>query len=371
MSTRTLTLRTALLLCLALALLSVLAVPALGAGPGYNLYFGDLHAHTGYSDGASGTTPWDAFPAAIAAGADFMALTEHYSTSNAYEAWTMDEWEWADLKAAAAHYTSSSFTALPAYEYYLVAHSGEINTFDIADLPPKQVFLGPDRIAAYQEWIAAQGGVGQFNHPTYVTDEFNDFAGRTSVRDEAMGLLEAYNDGFTEQSYIKALDAGWHVLPSANSDTHQADWITGEDTRTVLLAPSLSAADLYAAMRAQRGYGTLDKDLHIRFSVNDGVMGSTLPRSSRYTADVRIWDPDALAGDVRDAITSVEIVTGGGVVVRSLALSPAAGCKTIAWQPSLPAGAGYFWVRVSTASAEGAGGAPGVTAWTAPVWSGR
>ena len=58
-----------------------------------------------------GTTPWDAFTAAIAAEADFMALTEHYSTSNAYEAWTMDELEWANLKAAAAHFTSSSFVA--------------------------------------------------------------------------------------------------------------------------------------------------------------------------------------------------------------------------------------------------------------------
>ena len=41
---------------------------------GYNLYFGDLHAHTGYSDGASGTTAWDVFPVASESGADFMAL---------------------------------------------------------------------------------------------------------------------------------------------------------------------------------------------------------------------------------------------------------------------------------------------------------
>ena len=371
MSTRILTLRTALLLCLALALLAVAAVPALGAAPGYDLYFGDLHAHTGYSDGASGTTPWDAFPAAIAAGADFMALTEHYSTSNAYEPWTMNEWEWADLKAAAAHYTSRSFVALPAYEYWLLADVGEINTYGIAELPPKQVFLGPDRLARYQEWIEAHGGVGQFNHPNYVTHDFKDFAGWTATRDAAMGMLEVYNDGYIEASYVKALDAGWHVLPSANSDTHDADWIAGEDTRTVLLARSLSATDLTAAMRAQRGYGTLDKNLHIRFSVNGGVMGSTLPRSSRYAADVRIWDPDALAGDTGDAVTKVEIVSGGGAVVRSLSLSTSTGSKTITWRPSLPTKAKYFWVRVTTASADTAGGAPGVTAWTAPVWTGR
>jgi hypothetical protein len=375
MSTRHLMRRTALVLCTALAGLACAAAPAMAAqpsAPAYDLYFGDLHAHTGYSDGASGTTPWDAFPAAIAADADFMALTEHYSTSNAYEAWTMDETEWADLKDAAAFFTSSSFVAMPAYEYYLVSHTGEINVFNVSELPPKQVFLGPTRLGMFYDWLALQpGGVGQYNHPTYVTDDFKDFNQYSATRDAGMGLLEVYNDVVTESSYVKALDAGWHVMPSANSDTHAADWISGHDMRTVLLAPDLTPADLYAAMRAQRGYATLDKNLSIRFSVNGGVMGSTLTRASAYSADVKIWDPDALAGRAADAVTRVEIVADGGTVVRSLALSPAAGSRTVTWKPTgLPRTAGYLWLRVSTAS-DDVTGLPGVTAWTAPVWTGR
>jgi hypothetical protein len=51
---------------LAAAFLALAVAGPAGADPtaarpatavGYNLYFGDLHAHTGYSDGASGTTP--------------------------------------------------------------------------------------------------------------------------------------------------------------------------------------------------------------------------------------------------------------------------------------------------------------------------
>ncbi len=124
---------------------------------GYNLYFGDLHAHTGYSDGASGTTPWDAFPVGRDSGADFMALTEHYSTSNAYEAWTMDELEWLDLKKAAAYFTSSSFVAMPAYEFYLVAHSGEFNVFNVSELPPKMEILGPERLGLFYDWLSLSG----------------------------------------------------------------------------------------------------------------------------------------------------------------------------------------------------------------------
>ena len=371
----------ALVALLATALLALAVAGAASAGPtptgpaatGYDLYFGDLHAHTGYSDGASGTTPWDAFPVGRDSGADFMALTEHYSTSNAYEAWTMDETEWADLKKAAAYFTSSSFVAMPAYEFYLVAHSGEFNVFNVSELPPKMEILGPERLGLFYDWLAQQpGGAGQFNHPTYVGDEFNDFAGQSVARDAGMGMVEVYNDGFTEGSYIKALDAGWHVMPSANSDTHEADWIWGRDMRTVLLAQKLTAADLYAAMRAQRGYATLDKNLGVRFSVNGGVMGSTLSgAASSYTAEVKISDPDALAGRPADAVTLVEIVSDRGVVVRSLRPSAAAGSRSITWTvKGLPTTAGYFWVRVSTAS-DDVNMRPGVTAWTAPVWTGR
>jgi hypothetical protein len=343
------------------------------APPAYNLYFGDLHAHTAYSDGASGTTPWDAFAVGRDAGADFMALTEHYSATNTYEAWTMDETEWADLKAAAAYYTSNSFVAIPAYEFYLAAHSGEFNVFNVRDLPPKMEITGPQRLGLFFDWLIQQpGGVAQFNHPTYVTDEFNDFTGQSAARDEGMGMVEVYNDEFFEESYVKALDVGWHVMPTANSDTHEADWIWGRDMRTVLLAKSLTAPDLYAAMRAQRGYGTLDKNLSIRFSVNGSVMGSTLAgTASAYTADVKIWDPDALAGRASDAVTLVEVVSDGGAVVRSYKPSAAAGTKTITWTAKgLPVNARYFWVRVSTAS-DDVSGVPGVTAWTAPVWTGR
>ncbi|HJW76416.1 MAG TPA: CehA/McbA family metallohydrolase [Thermoleophilia bacterium] len=362
----------------ALVILLLAAVLALGvaapasAAPVYDLYFGDLHAHTGYSDGASGTTPWDAFPVGKASGADFMALTEHHSTSNAYEPWTMDEQEWQDLKAVAEHFTSSSFVAIPAYEYWLVANNGELNVFNVPDLPPKQEFLGPDRLPMFYDWLSGwPGAVAQFNHPTYVTHDFKDYFGYSVSRDASMGLIEVFNDVVTQENYVKALDAGWHLMPSANSDTHDTNWIWGSDVRTVLLAERLTPAGLYAALRAQRGYATLDKNLHITFSMNGAVMGSTVRPASSYTADVKIWDPDALAGSTNDAVTQVEIVADGGEVVHTLKPTGAAGTQTITWRvKALSTTARYFWVRVSTAS-EDFNHAPGVTAWTAPVWTGR
>ena len=330
----------------------------------YNLYFGDLHTHTGYSDAYEDSTPWDAYAAAVSAGADFMAVTDHISIWHAYEAFTMTVEQWEDSLAAADFYTSDTFVAMPGYEAWMLANVGEINVYDTRDLPPtKPLGYRLDRLPNFYDWLARSGAIGQFNHPLYVSDNFMDYAFYTETRDTGMAAIEVYNDEFTEASYIMALDAGWHVMPSANSDTHYSDWIAGHEMRTVLLAPSLTPDDLYDAMRENRGYATLDKNLRVSYTLNDGAMGSVLsPLVSAYTARIHIEDPDGAA----DAITLVELVSDGGAVVASLSADDA----TIDWEVLLDSESSrYYYIRVTTAS--GIDGLPGVTAWTAPVWTGR
>jgi hypothetical protein len=361
------------LLILGILCFSQSVATAQAGGKKYNLYFGDLHNHTGYSDAYEPSTPWEAFPAAIAAGADFMALTEHVSTSHAYEAWTMDMEEWADLQLAADYYTSPKFVAMPAYEFWLLANNGEINVYNTPNIPDKMTFKGPERLADFYDWLAQQpGAVGQFNHPLYVSDNFKDYSFYDESRDVGMGLLEVYNDEFYEESFVMALDAGWHVMPSSNADTHYSDWIAGHELRTVLLAHRLTPDHLCEAMSARRGYATMDKNLRIYYTLDGEIMGEILsgPAAS-HTASIEVSDPDAIAGDVNDAVTLIEIVSDGGAVVAGLSLDPGASVQTINWTvPGLPAEARYFYVRVSTASNDVTGLA-GVTAWTAPVWTGN
>lgn len=343
------------------------AVPAKdsGAPVAYRLYFGDLHTHTAYSDAWEGT-PWEAYQAAIDGGADYMAITDHVSIWNAYKGLTMDSAEWADTLAAADYYTSKKFVAMAGYEAWLLGHLGEINVYNIRELPPEEP-LGYrlDRLPDFYDWLARQpGAIGQFNHPYYMTDDYEDYGHYTEARDGAMNIIEVWNAEFTEDSYVMALDAGWHLMPSVNSDTHNPDWIAGYEMRTVLLAEKLTPEDLYAAMSSCRGYGTLDKNLRISYTLNGMVMGSTLaPRVSTYTAVIHIEDPD---GTAKDAITLVEVVSDGGVVVASV---PTSGTVVDLTIPLASGTAHYYYVRVTTASS--LDGEAGVTAWTAPVWTGR
>jgi hypothetical protein len=331
----------------------------------YNLYFGDLHTHTGYSDAYDKeSTPWDAFQAAIDADADFMAVTDHIAIWNAYHAYVADPEEWADLLAAADYYTSEDFVAMAGYEAWMLANCGEVNVYNVRDLPPEQT-LGhrQDRLANFYDWLAAQpGGIGQFNHPLYVSDNFEDYAFYTETRDIGMSVIEVHNEDFYEDSYIMALDAGWHIMPAANSDTHYSDWIAGHEMRTVLLAESLTPEDLYDAMSGCRGYATLDKNLEISYTLDGAVMGSILSTADgTYTASIRISDPDGL----KDEITLVEIVSDGGEVIEAI---PTSGYSVELTVDIDSDDARYFYVRVTTASP--LEGSAGVTAWTSPVWTG-
>ena len=364
-----------LMTILSMVALVVLVAPFLAtnvaSGPGpkrpattYNPYFGDLHSHTSYSDAWEGT-PWDAYQAAVDAGADYMAVTDHVAFWNAYSGLTMDPEEWADTLAAADYYTSKKFVAMAGYEAWLLGHLGEINVFNVRELPLEEP-LGYrfDRLPEFYNWLESRGAIGQFNHPYYMTDNYEDYGHYTEIRDKAMNIIEVWNSQVTEDSYVMALDAGWHVMPSANSDTHNPDWIAGYEMRTVLLAESLTPQNLYAAMSACRGYATLDKNLRISYTLNGIVMGSVLPTvTDTFVASIHIEDPD---GTPSDAITLVEIVSDGGIVVASI---PTSGNVVDLNVPLNSDSAHYYYLRVTTAS--NLDGVPGVTAWTAPVWTGR
>ncbi len=338
----------------------------------YNLYFGDLHAHTRYSDAWEGT-PADAFAAARAAGADFMATTDH--------SFMLSPEEWEQTLQAAADYTTDTFVAIPSYEFWMPGF-GEVNIFNSSEAPPSNPGLHRPRLKIprwavpgfFYDLLAAQSGaVGLWVHPTDYGDNFDDFAYWNETRDQGMGLLEIHNYGSWsmpyalleyEASYIMALDQGWHVMPAANSDTHSPDWISGSEVRTVLLAENLTHADLYAAMSAGRGYATLDKNLRIHYTLNGAIMGSVLESpGSSYTANIHIEDPD---GGVNEAITLVEVISDGGEVVTSLPANTVNFDDEITFSSDT---AHYFYLRVTTAS--NVSGGEGVTAWTAPVWTGR
>lgn len=325
--------------------------------PEWNLYFGQLHAHTSLSDG-SGTVQ-EAFEyAAKVKGLDFFAVTDHSDSFDNALLGTIGtdgtpiSTEWAMGKAAAAAVTNKNFVGLFGYEMTWTEDMalGHINTFNT---PGWQTRDQIDTLEGYYAALAGvPGSVSQFNHPGHQYGNFQEFSRYDPRYDDVIQLIEIGKVGKWDayEYYIRALDAGWHLAPTNNQNNHNGSWGDASDVRTVILAKELTEAALYDAMANHRVYATEDKDLAIRYALNGAVMGSFLPPAETLTVTVSLEDP------TDEAIGTVEVIGNRGKVLETREIQEASAELTL----EVPLGCDYYFLRVTQGDGE--------TAVTAPVW---
>lgn len=329
----------------------------------WNLYFGQLHAHTDISDGAGSVE--EAFQyASQVDGLDFLAVTDHSDSFDNADMGAIDadgadiSADWAAGKQAAASVTNGDFVGLFGFEMTWPEDKqlGHISTFntpgwqtrDQADFENVPTALEN----YYKALTAVPGSVSQFNHPDTVHGDFERFDHYSPQYDAAVSLLEvAGEDGVVDCEYYDlALDKGWHVAPTNNQNNHNGQWGDASEARTVVLAKSLTEEALYAAMKDRRVYATQDSDLAIYYELNGTVMGSIIPKSENAAVTVFLSDP------TDEAIGSVEVVADGGAVLVSEYV------ETPSQVLELPASGGrsYYYLRITQPD--------GDVAITAPVW---
>lgn len=329
----------------------------------WNLYFGQLHAHTDISNGAGSVE--EAFQyASQVDGLDFFAVTDHSDSFDNADMGAIDadgadiSADWAAGKQAAASVTGEDFVGLFGFEMTWPEDKqlGHISTFntpgwqtrDQADFENVPTALEN----YYKALTSVPGSVSQFNHPDDIHGDFERFDHYSPQYDAAVSLLEvAGEDGVVDCEYYDlALDKGWHVAPTNNQNNHNGQWGDASDARTVVLAKDLTEEALYAAMKDRRVYATQDSDLAIYYELNGTVMGSIIPKSKSAAVTVFLSDP------TDEAIGSVEVVTDGGAVLVSEYV------ETPSQVLELPASGGrsYYYLRITQPD--------GDVAVTAPVW---
>lgn len=329
----------------------------------WNLYFGQLHAHTDISNGAGSVE--EAFQyASQVDGLDFFAVTDHSDSFDNADMGAIDadgadiSADWAAGKQAAASVTGEDFVGLFGFEMTWPEDKqlGHISTFntpgwqtrDQADFENVPTALEN----YYKALTSVPGSVSQFNHPDTVHGDFERFDHYSPQYDAVVSLLEvAGEDGVVDCEYYDlALDKGWHVAPTNNQNNHNGQWGDASEARTVVLAKDLTEESLYAAMKDRRVYATQDSDLAIYYELNGTVMGSIIPKSEEAEITVFLSDP------TDEAIGSVEVVADGGeAIVRQWVETP-----TKMLELSVPSGYSYYYLRVTQPD--------GDVAVTAPVW---
>lgn len=286
-----------------------------------NIYFGDLHSHTGYSDGQD--TPQQAFISARANGVDFFAVTEH--------GFMLSDAEWQDLRVQANAATiNGQFVAIAGFEYS--PDTGHINVFD-SDTFVHKDDPNYDTLEEFYAWLVNHPtAFAQFNHPKkdLVFDwNFNDFAFYPAA-DQKMVLQELE----VAEQFFLSLNKGWHLGTLKNHDTHERNW--GCCPLMGVVAANLTREGIFEALRARRTFFVSpgDHNLALVLQANGYWMGSAVPSPAMLNFTISAYNPDSPGGELNFRLYD------NGVPVASARL-PATQITT--WTPTVPALYGHYY----------------------------
>ena len=357
----------------------------------FQRYFGQLHSHTQYSDGAGSLDSALAYVKALPdnANVDFVAFTDHsnyfdksgaanpegalYDMTKATE-YSQQTWKsYKDAVAAFNTENAGSMVAIAGFEMTWSGGPGHINTFNTPGIVSRNNTTLNNKtkdagLQAYYKLLSQKEGansISQFNHPGTTFGNFIDFGYWDAVVDTRMYMVEVGNGegqigagGYypSYEQYIMALDKGWHVAPTNNQDNHKGKWGNANDARDVILTDDFTEDGIYAALRARRMYATEDKNLELDYTVNGNMMGSIIDVPEKLNFEISFNDPDPT-----DSIAKVELVVNSGKVAYTWdsAADLAKGSVSVELAPEYT----YYFVRVTEGD--------GDLAVTAPVWVGE
>ena len=357
----------------------------------FQRYFGQLHSHTQYSDGAGSLESALDYVKNLpkSANVDFVAFTDHsnyfdksgaanpegalYDMTKATE-YSQQTWKsYKDAVAAFNTENAGSMVAIAGFEMTWSGGPGHINTFNTPGIVSRNNTTLNNKtkdagLQAYYKLLSQAEGansISQFNHPGTTFGNFIDFGYWDAVVDTRMYMVEVGNGegqigagGYypSYEQYIMALDKGWHVAPTNNQDNHKGRWGNANDARDVILTDDFSEQGIYDALRAIRMYATEDKNLDLDYTVNGNMMGSIIDVPEKLNFEISFNDPDRT-----DSIAKVELVVNSGKVAYTWdsAADLAKGSVSVELAPEYT----YYFVRVTEGD--------GDLAVTAPVWVGE
>lgn len=356
--------------------------------PKYNLYFGQLHSHTTYSDGSGTLNDALNYINKInkSDNVDFTAFTDHSNyfdtktevnpeaslynkslmTAGSQTLWNEYKGKIAEFNAAAEN---RGVIALGGFEMTWSGGPGHINTWNTEGIVSRNNTTLNNKtndagMKAYYALLSQPEGaasVSQFNHPGTTFGTFSDFAYWDPEIDSRITLVEVGNGegaigsgGYfpSYNYYTMALDKGWHVAPTNNQDNHKGKWGNANDARDVIITDNFTEQGIYDALKDRKVYATEDKNLEITYTVNDEFMGSII-KEVPETLNLKV-----LLNDADDEIQKAEVIANSGRVVYSWDVNAMSKELNVTLKPDYS----YYYIRVKEKD--------GDIAVTAPVWVG-
>ncbi|MBA4312452.1 MAG: hypothetical protein C0417_07460 [Chlorobiaceae bacterium] len=347
----------------------------------YNIYFGDNHSHSWYSDGNQDqnkltyTTPVArsiTWARSNRSSLDFMGISDH--NHNESLNMTLAYWR-SGVREADSVNMDGNFVGMYGQEWGTISGGGHVLVYGTDKLfgwnpGVYDVYVAKGDYARLWDSVKKYNGYCYLAHPNtsdfgaLATSAFNAKADSV-VRGVSMKSGNAFSTNTTETdpdvgdytTYINTLLAkGYHIAPIANQDNHNTTFGKSNQQRTAVLATALTKANVDDAFRQRRVYATEDHNLQIKFEVNGHQMGEIFSMSGSIPFRVKITDPDV------ESISKIELrygVPGSGIAPT--VLSSVLNRDSLVLTQSQTVGTTYYYyVYVQEAD--------GNEAWSAPMW---
>lgn len=301
----------------------------------YNYYYGNLHSHTGFSDGSKDSAstgiskPSGAYTYANASqNFDFLGVSEHNHYSASHNPGFKLPLYQSGLTMANTANQDGTFLALFGMEYGVSSdYNGHVVIYGFNQLIGWENSVPGVTGNNYDIYNAKTDYAGLFRkiknnpnafcylaHPN-TNDYTNNGPVSTAIANAPYNAMYdsaivgvPFRNGlafstFTDYSdypnsdylsyYKKLLSIGYHIGIGYDHDNHNTTFGRNNAGRLVILAPALTRADLTTAMQKMHFYGSDDWNAKIEFTMNGNIMGSILTGSTSPTFNILHNDGDS------------------------------------------------------------------------------
>ena len=156
--------------------------------------------------------------------------------------------------------------------------------------------------------------------------------------------------------YLDLLKIGYHVAPGFDHDSHNINFGRAHTGRTVVITDSLTRESIMTAFRRRSFYSSDDWNAKVHFSVSGFAMGKIVSAGEDPVIRLKMDDPDLEATD------SIKIYYGvPGSLTRATILYLATFADSMNYTHVIPIGSTYYYFAEITQ-------ADGNKIWTAPIW---
>jgi trimeric autotransporter adhesin len=313
---------------------------------GYVYMYGNLHAHSSYSDGNKddiSKKPIDDYTfARDALCMDFLGISEH---NHAGAGMSRPNYALGYADANTVNGTSGAsgnpFVSLWGMEWGTISGGGHVLVYGFDDqllgweTNNYDIYVEKSNYASLWNTVNNRSGAfATLAHPnnsdySSLVSGYNATAdaaivGQAIESGPAFSTSTTYNDFPSSLSYLSyyrnMLSKGYHVAPQMDQDNHNMTFGTANSNRMVVLSSTRTREGLMEAIRSMRFYASNDCNLQLDFQNNNKPMGSQAVNAGVPHLMLNITDPDLEStlsielwgGEVGAAVPGAALKTGSG-----------------------------------------------------------